>query len=544
MRCAIYVRVSTDKEEQKTSLENQKAMFLQYVAERGWNIHDFYVDVQTGTKSKKRQNFQRLIADAKAKKFDIIMAKELSRLARNGKLSYEILEIVQRNNLHIITMDNAVDTTIGNISNYGLWAWVYETESSNTSRRLKAMFKTNALKGIFKGSIPPLGYRVENGKLYVRDDPTSDIVRLIFRKYLKGQGFDAIARDLNDEGIPTPSQIAKKNNCSDTWQGSSVRLILTNQNYTGDLVQGKSTTKSVTLDCRNYMDPKDFIIVPNTHEAIISRSEFETVQKLIASRYRKKPQPEIHLFTNTAYCADCGRGMHYKKNSKGYVCGNYNKPGKNGKKKCSDHLVREADLTIAIIKDIQMLSSNLSNETIYKKLEKQLQKINQQNTKQTSSIESDIEKLKTRKRKARDKNLDGGMTDEEYSEYVIDINQRLNDLANQKCKLEESLKHNKDTLAFTELKQLLDESLSFKELTPEILHRLIDRIEIKADGSPRIFYRFSNPSAYSLLLTINAQHSTCTVCGNISTGVTSTILNPPSSSIRRSRAKVEGLHDT
>ncbi|WP_268624913.1 recombinase family protein [Paenibacillus alvei] len=521
MRCAIYVRVSTNKEEQKTSLENQRALFLQYVSEKGWSIYDFYVEIQSGTKSK-RPELQRLIADAKAKKFDMVMAKELSRLARNGRLSHEIRDTVLQKNIHIITLDNAINSLEGNTDNFGLYAWIYERESQNTSNRLKTIFKVNAQRGKFKGSIPPLGYRAENGQLYVRNDPTPDIVRRIFRNYLNGKGYDAIARELNDEGIPTPSQIAKKNNCSNTWQGSTVRLILTNQNYVGDLVQGKSTTKSVTLDSRNYLDPKDFIIVPNQHDALITRSEFEAVQQLVASRYRKKPQPEIHLFTNTAFCADCGRGMHYKKNSKGYVCGNYNKPGKNGRIKCSDHLVREADLKLAIIEDIRTLASNLSNATIYKKLENQLQKINRQNEKQISTIESEIDKLKTRKRKARDKNLDGNMTDEEYNEYVSETNVRLNELIEKKCNIEESLKNNNNTLAFTELKQLLEEFLSFKELTPEILHRLIDRIEIKADGSPRIFYRFSNPSAYSLLLTINAQHSTCVVCGNMSTGCTST----------------------
>src|SRR5690606_1077563 len=145
----------------------------------------------------------------------------------------------------------------GNISNFGLFAWLYEQESANTSNRIKAAHKTNALKGKFKGSIPPLGYYAEHGKLYVRNDPTPDIVRLIYSKFLSGKGYDAIARDLNDEGFPTPSQIAKKDKCSDTWQGSTIRKILTNQNYTGDLVQGKSTTKSVTMDSRKYMDPKD-----------------------------------------------------------------------------------------------------------------------------------------------------------------------------------------------------------------------------------------------------------------------------------------------
>lgn len=241
----------------------------------------------------------------------MIMAKELSRLARNGRLSYEIRDMVIQNNIHIITLDNAINTIEGNVDNFGLFAWLYEQESQRTSNRLKAAFKVNAQEGKFKGSIPPLGYRVEDGQLYVRNDSNPDIVKRIFRNFLQGKGYDAIARELNDEGIPTPSQIAGKVKSSDSWLGSGVRVILTNQNYVGDMVQGKSTTKNVTIDSRKYMETNEFIIVPNHHEAIISRNEFETVQQLIKSRHRKRPQPEVHLFTNTAFCADCGRGMQY-----------------------------------------------------------------------------------------------------------------------------------------------------------------------------------------------------------------------------------------
>jgi site-specific DNA recombinase len=117
--------------------------------------------------------------------------------------------------------------------------------------------------------------------------------------------------------------------------------------------------------------------------------------------------------------------------------------------------------------------------------------------------------IKHRKKLAHDKHFDGDMPKSEYDEYVTLVNQDLDKLKLKMRQYDEPLQDN--TLAFSELKESLDEFLLFNELTPEILHRLIDRIEIKADGSPRIFYRFSNPSAYSLLLTINAQHSTCVV---------------------------------
>jgi len=133
MKCAIYIRVSTDKDEQKTSLENQQRFFFNLMSEKGWELYQFYVDVESGTSSRKRTNLLKLIEDAKAKKFDVILSKELSRLARNGKLSYEIKEIAEKHQIHIITFDNAINSLENNSQMFGLYAWVYEQESQRTS---------------------------------------------------------------------------------------------------------------------------------------------------------------------------------------------------------------------------------------------------------------------------------------------------------------------------------------------------------------------------------------------------------------------------
>jgi site-specific DNA recombinase len=113
MKCAVYTRVSTDKEEQKSSLSNQKDLFYNFISNKGWSFYDIYVDVETGT-SDKRPGLQRMIKDAGQRKFDVILAKELSRLARNGGLSYKIRDLAERNGIHIITLDNAINTLEGN----------------------------------------------------------------------------------------------------------------------------------------------------------------------------------------------------------------------------------------------------------------------------------------------------------------------------------------------------------------------------------------------------------------------------------------------
>jgi hypothetical protein len=96
MRCAVYVRVSTDRDEQKTSLDNQKSLFFNFIGQQGWDLYDFYVDVESRT-TDNRAGFKKLIKDAENKKFDCILAKELSRLARNGELAYKIKRVLNSN---------------------------------------------------------------------------------------------------------------------------------------------------------------------------------------------------------------------------------------------------------------------------------------------------------------------------------------------------------------------------------------------------------------------------------------------------------------
>ncbi|GGM28965.1 hypothetical protein GCM10011351_13750 [Paraliobacillus quinghaiensis] len=243
MKCGVYIRVSTDKDEQKSSLENQERYFYNVIAEKGWELYKFYVDVESGTKESKRENLKNLIADARERKFDVILSKELSRLARNGKLSYEIKEIAEQNNVDIITYDNAINSIEGNIHMFGLYAWIYEQESQRTSERIKVVFNSKARRGEFKGSNAPYGYQVVNKKLFLAENDTPEVIQRIFDLYVSGMGVDAIAHRLSLDGVPTPASVAGKKNAAKFWQGSSVKNILTNPHYTGDLVQHRENYK-------------------------------------------------------------------------------------------------------------------------------------------------------------------------------------------------------------------------------------------------------------------------------------------------------------
>ncbi|GGB62294.1 hypothetical protein GCM10011409_44360 [Lentibacillus populi] len=490
MRCAIYIRVSTDKEEQKTSLKYQQDLFYRYVEEKGWDIYEFYIDVQSGTTAK-RKNLQRMIEDAYDKKFDIILAKELSRLARNGELSYRIKNLCEQQGIHIITLDNAIDTLNGDTAMFGLYAWMYEQESRNTSTRVKESLKTRANKGIFSGSIPPYGYKINNGKLVIRDDDTPKIVKRIYNEYLAGKGRDSIARGLYNDNVPTPAEIAGKRNVGNKWNDSTIKLILSNPHYTGILVQGRTTTKSVTSKKREKVEPELQIIKKNTHEPIISREVFEFVQQQMKTRTKFITAPKKHLFTNTMLCADCGSKMWYRSNRKGYICGNY---ARYGKKACSNHAIKEQLLKDIILSDINPLAKQIDRDHFIKRLEFNTNKSKMKLEEQLERLTKQISILKGRKMKFINMLVDGKVTQEDYNEGIAANNFEINELISERDTLLSTIEDQKANDSTEYLKQELIEFLNFEELTPEILHRLISKIEVKEDGTPIIHYRFSNPT--------------------------------------------------
>lgn len=492
-RCAVYVRVSTDKEEQKSSIENQKELFIQLANEKGWVIVDFYIDVESGTKDTKRSALKKLILDAKLNKFNLVVSKEIARLSRNGALSYTLRDTLLENKIDIITLDGAIDSTDGNMELFGLYVWMAEQESQRTSNRIKSMFKTEANKGHFIGSNPPYGYNVVNKKLIIRDDDTPNIVKRIFYEYIEGKGFDAIARGLYNDEIPTPAQIAGKRNNNDKWHGSTIKKILTNPHYTVMLLQLRDIKPSVTSK-RLLKSQEETVIKENTHEAIIPLDVFMTVQNQIISRKRIRPQQEIHLFTNTIFCADCGRGMHFKKNRKGYVCGNYNK---HGIKACSEHFIKEDELADIILHDIKSHISKLHlDEYLMQSLKEKVNNIASSVKNRLKKINIKIDKLNKRIINLTNQYLDDkdnsenpSITDEVYKMTLKNNHNEINALKTEKLEIESTI-HNQMHIDIDSIIKDIFDMIPFNKLSPEMLHRFVSRVEIKADGSPKIFYRF------------------------------------------------------
>ncbi|MBN6187773.1 recombinase family protein [Aneurinibacillus sp. BA2021] len=494
MRCAVYVRVSTDSEEQKQSLEHQKSLFYNFIHEMGWELYDIYVDVETGTTAK-RKGFNRMIQDAEARKFDCILAKELSRLARNAELAYKIKRILQAHKIHLVTLDQAINTLEDNMDKFGLYAWLYEEESQRISRRVRIGLKESSKAGNFKGSTPPYGYYVVNKRLIPRSDGTVQAVQLIFNLYIQGKGFDAIAKELNARKYPTPAQLAGKKNAGLFWNGSSVQVILKNPHYTGDLVQGRTTTRSVTDRVRETVEESELIVVQGTHEPLVSHQDFKTVQEIMRNRYIERPRAKKHLFTNVAYCADCGSSMWYMYAGKRYVCSRYRRHGKHI---CASHSVKEQYLKDLILQDIREITNGiLRNGEVIGRVKNHVTKSQRKRDKEIAGKEKEIAEIKEENRNLIRLLAQGIIQQAEYRSVAQENTIKINRLEREVLEAKKANdKQKNQQIELQKIVKQVENILEFEELTEGLLHRLVERIEVDEFRNVKVYYRFADPFSF------------------------------------------------
>lgn len=305
IKVAGYCRVSTDKEDQTNSFASQQRYFQEYIAQNpDWELYEIYADEGTsGTSTRKRVQFNRMIQDAREGKFQLILTKEVSRFSRNivDTLSYtrELKRIgvaVEFVTDHINTMDGDGELRLS------IMATIAQDESRKTSNRVVWGQTRQMEKGIVFGR-SLLGYDVKNGKMSVEPEGAK-IVRQIFQKYAVEQvGTAEIARLLNREGYHTYH--------GSKWKSSAIIKILKNEKYVGDLVQKKTYTPDYLTHekCTNEGQVPQ-IRIENHHEPIISREIWNMAQKRMAQNNKHGARDGGHsnryVFSGKIKCALCG----------------------------------------------------------------------------------------------------------------------------------------------------------------------------------------------------------------------------------------------
>lgn len=333
IKVAIYCRLSEEDRNKECetddsgSIQNQKAMLLGYANEQGWELYDIYSDDDYTGSDRRRPEFNRLIDDARNRRFDIVLCKTQSRFTRE-------LELVEKY-IHglfpiwgirfISIVDNADTANKGNKKSRQINGLVNEWYLEDMSDNIRSVLTSRRVNGFHIGAFALYGYKKDpnqKGHLVI-DEEAAAIVREVFSLFSQGYGKTAIARMLNDRGIPNPTEYKRlhglryrqpKTQSSTLWKYFAISDMLTNEMYIGNMVQGKYGSESYKTKQNKPRPKSEWYVVEGTHEPIIDRELWNRVQVLIAQKAKPFHIGTIGLFARKARCANCGYTMRSSKN--------------------------------------------------------------------------------------------------------------------------------------------------------------------------------------------------------------------------------------
>lgn len=371
---ALYCRLSRDDnmDNESNSISNQKKILQKAAKDKGYTDTIFFVDDGITGTTMKRPGFQKMIAAIEAGYISAVFVKDLSRLGRNyievGKLTEEFFPI---HDVRQVAVSDGVDSDEGeddftpfkNIMNE------YYAKDISKKRRIVNKMKGNA--GI-PLSPPPYGYikNPDDPRFWVVDPVAADVVRRIYRMALEGYGLAETAAALGADGIVNPtyywrskgtSRGGSKSTLEPTkWGHTTIKKILTTQEYCGDVINFKSYSKSYKMKRRIENPEENRAIFLNVHEAIIDRPTWEKVQALKAGTRRKRPTvtQEPSAFSGVMKCPECGGNLnfHFNQNNhdiKFFSCQNHN----SGLRKCSStHYIRLDFLEQVVLYEVHRLA--------------------------------------------------------------------------------------------------------------------------------------------------------------------------------------------
>lgn len=332
-RVATFSRVSTEMNSQKTSILNQEEIYSSWIEKNKCILYKSYIDDGiSGTKAYKRTEWLKMLEDGKNKKYDILLCKSYSRFGRNMIETLGAIKDLRENGIRIIFIEDNLDSEADS-TKFGLFSWISEQESQNTSKRIKTVFEHFKEVGKIYNCVAPYGYNYDhNIKNFVINEDEADVVRRVFKLYLQGNGTNKIASILTSEDIPS-----KKGG---TWRGNTIKNMILNEVYLGTLVQNKSQSIDVTIKKVKKVSKKEWIKHYNNHQAIIDEETFlranmifkANSEKALKARFSIKGMERasnVSLFSNLLKC-NCGSPMSIrrKKNRKPYYnCIEYEKIG-------------------------------------------------------------------------------------------------------------------------------------------------------------------------------------------------------------------------
>ena len=512
--CA-YCRVSTDSEEQTTSYHSQIDHYTDFIKKnKEWEFAGIYADEGiTGTQIKNRDEFIRMIDDCKAGKIDIIIAKSISRFARNTVDTLNTVRLLrnldidvyfEKENIHTLNMDSEMFLTL-----YSAFA---QAESESTSMNVKMGYRAKMKRGEPCGSISCYGYIWDkNNKELLINEKEAKIVKRIFNDYIKGLGTTVIAKQLTKEGIPSPAGGLK-------WHTSPIKDMLRNVKYVGDLCGQKYFVENPIshkrLKNRGQL-PKYY--VKNHHEPIIDRKTFDKVQEIYKERSIKlKDGKEYcekyslrYTFSSMIQCEHCGqnyvRRMTKYKNKDGVVhthvywaCSSAVE--KNGlENECGKAVtIRDEEVKSLFVSLFNKFLNQSKSDDLIKKIKDVISSDNSEE--KIKKINKKIEQVKDRMSKLVDLSINSNIDNDVFNQKNYDLNNELIELEKEKNEILNIKQHiQKEEKRLKSIEKELNNSSTIYRFDDEVFKKLIKKVIIGEYNDKGIY----DPTVLKFVLNLN-----------------------------------------
>lgn len=517
-RVGLYIRLSRedgDKEE-SSSVTNQREILKRYVSEQEnfFIVKEYVDDGYTGTNFD-RPGFKRMIEDIEAGIIDTVITKDLSRLGRErlGVGHYTEIYFPEHNVRYIALLDN-IDTYFdaGMNDMAPFKGVINDMYVRDISKKIRSSLIERKKAGNFLGVTAPYGYQKDpNNKFHlIINEKEAEVVKRVFRLYLEGNGLTRIAQILTKDGILVPGEsrdIGKTRRTAlySSWKQTTIRRILDNRVYLGELVQFKRRKINYKSKRRITVPEEERYICKGTHEAIIDEESFNAVQNILKKNKSFKGTKHDYLFKGLLFCSECGARLNVTYSNyalKKYgeyryttICYSYSRLYSDI---CTRHSNSIPELEEVLIKHIKEVCSRYINENLQDELINMAKKQKQLELKQISNEK----RLETLEQKISDiglyiKNLymdkvKGVVSENDYISLVADFTKDKDNLIKEKEELIKIINNPKPQIDETaRIEKIAKEFLSLEKPTKQLLNELIEKITISENKEINIYFKFN-----------------------------------------------------
>lgn len=505
---ALYIRLSKEDESEgpSQSVTNQKSLLNEFAQKQRLSVYDTYVDDGWSGTNFDRPDFQRMIGDIEAKKVNMVITKDLSRLGRDYIMTGHYMErYFPEKRVRYISLLDGIDTGVESTANdiTPFRAIMNDMYAKDISKKIKSVKRDKQRKGQFIGGKPVYGYKMhptEKNKIVI-DEEAASVVRRIFAMALEGMSCRQIAARLNTEGIPTPATyaglpVARPGPYTGLWSSERISDMLQNETYIGNMVQGRQVKISYKSKKCLRQDKDNWVVVENTHEPLIDKESFQKVRMLVNSRKHTRSRTYDFLLKGFIFCHECGYPLAVinRKNAAGedvlyFVCRTYQRFTKAGV--CTCHTIKEKTVTDAVIAKVrEVCEAYLNPAELLPAAQEAVERAQRENALELEmqAIQSKIDSLTANLDKMYMDRLSGLLTEADFERIYSKAKSERATLEEKRRELE--MQKKSPVSVKDRAEELVQRFMDSAFASRELLVSLIERVELTEDKQLIIKFRF------------------------------------------------------